>query len=125
MAPQHKTSAPARRETDGPLHELGRDMVASADMAEPAADHDAGAEIGLALSDLLRDADGEVVVYNDSGFRTLAIATDAAVVASGRSGPHVTEAGADVSGFSYVTFDDGTTLYYQDGLDLRTRPLTD
>jgi hypothetical protein len=34
----------------------------------------------------------------------------------------VTASGDDVSGFNYVTFDNGVTLYYPDGLDLILEP---
>lgn len=76
------------------------------------------AEVELALTDLVSDANGEVVIFNDSGFRTLALHTDAAVVADGRVGAHVTAGGEDVSGFNYVTFENGMTVYFQEGLDL-------
>jgi hypothetical protein len=80
------------------------------------------AEVELALADLVGDANGEVVVLNDSGFRTMAIHTEAGVTADGRVQAHVTASGEDVSGFNYVTFDNGVTLYYPDGLDLLLQP---
>ena len=80
------------------------------------------AELELALADLVSDANGEVVVFNDSGFRTMAIRAAAAVIADGRVQKHVTTGGEDVSGFNYVTFDNGVTLYYPDGLDLILQP---
>ena len=132
MAPQPKTPTSAKPfETSDALLELGRGMMrelAEAPMVDVAAEDGgggaagAGAEVELALADLVRDGNGEIVIYNDSGLRTLAITTEATVVASCESGRHVTEAGGDVSGFKFVTFDDGTTLYYQDGLDLITHP---
>jgi len=79
------------------------------------------AEVELAMSDLLADANGEVVFFNDSDLRRLVIATDAAVVGDGRAGAHRTAAGQDVSGFRFVTFDNGLTLYYQAGLDVVVR----
>jgi hypothetical protein len=79
------------------------------------------AEAELAMSDLLGDANGEVVFFNDSGLRRLAISTDATVVADGRVGAHRTAAGQDVSGFCFLTFDNGLTLYYQAGLDVVVR----
>jgi hypothetical protein len=72
----------------------------------------------LALADLVSDAIGEVVLFNDSGFRTLAIRTESPVVTDGRVQKHVTAGGEDVSGFNYVTFGNGVTLYYPDGFDL-------
>lgn len=79
------------------------------------------AEVELAMSDLVADANGEVVFFNDSDLRRLVIATDAAVVANGRAGVHRTAAGQDVSGFRFVTFDNGLRLYYQAGLDVVVR----
>ena len=79
------------------------------------------AEVELAMSDLVGDANGEVVFFNDSNLRRLAITTDSAVVANGRAGAHRTAAGQDVSGFRFVTFDNGLTLYYQTGLDVVLR----
>ena len=79
------------------------------------------AEVELAMTDLLGDANGEVVFFNDSGLRRLAIATDAAVVADGRAAANRTAAGQDVSGFRFLTFDNGLTLYYQTGLDVVVR----
>jgi hypothetical protein len=79
------------------------------------------AEAELMLSDLVGDANGEVVIFNDSGFRTVAIRTEATVVAEGEAAKHVTASGEDVSGFKYVTFDNGVTLYFPEGLDLILR----
>ena len=81
-----------------------------ADVAAPAA------EVELALADLVADANGAVVFCNDSGFRNLAIRTDSQVVANGQAEAHVTAAGEDVSGFQYLTFDNGLTLFYEEGL---------
>jgi hypothetical protein len=106
------------RDHDGPESEA----VRPADL-EPQAGA-AGAmvaEVELALSDLVGDRNGEVVFFNDSGLRRLSIATDATVVADGRTGSHRTAAGEDVSGFSFLSFDNGLTLYYQPGLDVVVR----
>jgi hypothetical protein len=78
----------------------------------------ADAEVELALADLVGDANGEIVFFNDSGFRSLAIRTDRSVVAEGETGAHVTAAGDDVSGFRFITFDNGLTLYVEAGLHL-------
>lgn len=72
----------------------------------------------LALADLIGDDNGEIVLFNDSGLRSLALQTDAAVVANGRAQKHVTASGEDVSGFKFLRFDNGLTLYYEEGLDL-------
>lgn len=72
----------------------------------------------LSLADLVSDDNGEIVFFNDSGFHTLAIETEAEVVSSGQATTHRTAAGEDVSGFNYVTFENGLTLYFEEGLDL-------
>ena len=76
------------------------------------------AEVELKLADLVSDANGEVVFFNDSGFRSLGITTEAAVVADGEAPAHRTADGTDVTGFHFVTFANGVTIYYQDGLEL-------
>ena len=125
------SAAAGRQDGRDPLLDLTRSLLAgSGGEAAPADDagtrrtgdrgEETGADAELALSELIADDNGEVVIYNDSGFRTLAIATDAAVVAAGRCEAHVTAAGEDVSGFRFMRFDDGTTLYYREGLDLIT-----
>jgi hypothetical protein len=75
-------------------------------------------EVALALADLISDDNGEIVLFNDSGLRSLVLHTDAAVVADGRAPAHVTAAGDDVSGFKFMTFDNGLTLYFEEGLHL-------
>ena len=72
----------------------------------------------LELTDLLGDSNGEVVLFNDSHLLALAVRADSQLVASGAVDRHVTAAGDDVAGYRYVAFDNGTTLYYQDSLDL-------
>jgi hypothetical protein len=81
-----------------------------------------GAEFELALSDLVGDDQGEVVFFNDSDLRRLAVTTEAAVVADGRASSHRTAAGEDVSGFRFLTFDNGLTLYFRPDLDVVVRP---
>jgi hypothetical protein len=75
----------------------------------------------LALSDLVQDAGGEVVLYNDSGMRALGLVAAMPIVGEGRASRHVTASGDDVTGFRYVSFANGMTLYFQDGLDLVVR----
>jgi hypothetical protein len=93
-----------------------------ADEAAPAwpepSDNDSGDLVVLSMSDLVSDANGEVVLFNDSGLRSLALGVDAAVVAEGKSGRHVTAAGEDVSGFRYMAFDNGVKLYFRPELEL-------
>lgn len=99
---------------------LGRALSAESSSLAPVIAED-DQLLTLNLSDLIQDDNGEVVLFNDSGLRSLAVATDAGIVAEGSSGQHVTAAGEDVSGFHYVTFDTGLTLYFQDGLEVIVR----
>jgi hypothetical protein len=94
------------------------DLAQDGDVGADAAALAGVAEVELALADLVGDANGEVVIFNDSGFRTLALRSDAAVVADGRVETHRTAGGEDVSGFRYVRFENGMTVYFREGLDL-------
>lgn len=103
------------------LADLVRDLTGvgatdSPDVASPVSAAPSGAE--LSLADLVSDDNGEIVFFNDGGFRTLSIETDAQVVSKGQATTHSTATGEDVSGFSYVTFENGLTLYFENGLDL-------
>jgi hypothetical protein len=71
----------------------------------------------LEIGDLLADGNNEVVLFDDGGVRELTL-TGGDVVARGIVDSHVTEIGADVSGYHYVTFAGGLTLFYQDGFRL-------
>lgn len=77
--------------------------------------------VTLALADLLHDGNGEIVLFNDSNLRRLALVSDAAELARGQAPHHVTAAGEDVTGFAYVTFENGITLYYDAQLELIVR----
>lgn len=74
----------------------------------------AGGEPGpiVALGELIADEKGEVVLFNDSGLRTLTIAADAAIVGRGQVDRHVTASGDDVSGWRYIAFENGIKLYF-------------
>jgi hypothetical protein len=107
------TASDARSDLPKAVIDLARDDGAAIDREASGA-----GEGELVLADVVCDANGEAVVFNDSGLRTLAIRTAAAVAAEGRAQKHVTAGGEDVSGLSYITFDNGVTLYYPEGLDL-------
>lgn len=79
------------------------------------------AEIELRLADLVGDEGGETVLFNDSRARSLSILTDDGIVGSGRTDRHVTASGADVSGFRFVRFENGLTIYFEDGVGLIVR----
>ena len=71
----------------------------------------------LDLGDLIADARGEVVV-SDLGGAHLTITANEGVASSGQMDGHVTQEGLDVTGFQFVTFENGITLYYDDGVNL-------
>ncbi|MGF1562478.1 MAG: hypothetical protein ACFB3T_09900 [Geminicoccaceae bacterium] len=82
------------------------------------ADIGEGADIELALTDLVADANGDIVLHNDSNFRSVTISSSEPVVNSGIAEARETDAGVDVEGLRFVQFMNGTTLFYHDGFDL-------
>ena len=74
--------------------------------------------IKLALSDLLPDANGEIVVMNEGDDPQVNIETDLRVLDSGVSPDHTTAGGIDVGGMQFWVFEDGTRLYYAPGLSI-------
>ena len=113
MVGHHSKESDARADLPQVDPAPGQDRAAGAGTSAESA-----AEVELALADLVGDANGEVVIFNDSGVRTLALHTGAAVVANGTAQAHVTAGGEDVTGFRYVTFETGVTVYFQEGLNL-------
>jgi hypothetical protein len=81
-----------------------------------------GPDVILALSDLIKDTNGEVVLFNDSQFDSLELSADSALIGQGMVERHVTEAGDDVSGFRFVAFANGLKLYYDPDLRVTVRP---
>jgi hypothetical protein len=74
--------------------------------------------IKLALSDLLPDANGEIVVMNEGDDPQVNIETELKVLDSGVSPAHVTAGGIEVGGMQFWVFEDGTRLYYTPGLSI-------
>jgi hypothetical protein len=72
----------------------------------------------LNLSDLLPDANGEIVILNEGDDPGLNIVTDLRLLESGIAESHVTDGGIDVKGLQYWVFEDGTKLYYSPGLSI-------
>src|SRR3954471_10291632 len=70
------------------------------------------------LADLMLDQNGEVVLFNDSNLRALTLRTEARLVRRGEVGRHVTATGGDVSGFHYLTFDNGVKIFFRPGLEV-------
>lgn len=72
----------------------------------------------LDLADLMLDDNGEVVLFNDSNLRSLTLRAGARLVRRGEAGRHVTATGEDVSGFHYLAFDNGATIFFRPGLEV-------
>ncbi len=85
-------------------------------------DRDGGDSLIVALSDLIADRNGEVVLFNDSNLPVLTLLTAERPVARGRAESHVTAGGVDVSGYDFVTFGSGLTLYYPHEMQLLIVP---
>jgi hypothetical protein len=78
--------------------------------------------IRLALSDLLPDANGEIVVLNEGDDPSVSIETELKVMDAGVSPAHVTAGGIEVGGMQFWVFEDGTRLYYTQGLSISLSP---
>lgn len=68
-------------------------------------------QLALSLEDLLPDANGNVVLFNDAGVTEMSIVTARAVVETGIAGEDAAPGAADVAGMAYYSFDSGPTLY--------------
>lgn len=104
------------------LQQLAMALVNDADAAELDAEvtvsgmlPNSAATATLVIEDLLANDQGEVVL---DGGGAVAIQTDGHVVDAGHSEGHVTSNGDDVSGYAYLTFDSGLTLFYPDDTDV-------
>jgi hypothetical protein len=80
----------------------------------PAADD----SLVLSIADLLPDAQGEIVLFNDAGLSALSIVGALPVTGSGIADQHATAEGIDVSGMAYYRFETGLTLYYPSDVTL-------
>ena len=90
-------------------------------VAEPEETTPPGSDAGivsLELADLIQDDNGEIVLFNDSHLPAVALHTDVSPLSEGSMTIHTTAAGEDVSGYRYVAFSNGLTLFYQTDLDL-------
>ena len=104
-------------------------MVAAARQFQPLDEARSEAEIApgddaadgtlvLHLADLVPDAGGDIVLFNDSAARAAIVRTALAILDEGRSGHHVTAAGIDVEGWSFMRFENGLRLYFPAELTL-------
>ncbi|WGF89661.1 hypothetical protein [Marinivivus vitaminiproducens] len=106
---------------DDALLDLGRAFIAQieaieADAAALPAVAAGGEGLVLELTDMVSDSNGEIVLHNDAGFSELGLHADVPVVGEGVSPPHQTSGGDDVTGYRFVTFEGGLTLYYDSAL---------
>ncbi len=69
-----------------------------------------GEPVRLELADLLPDASGEVVLFADDDL-PVNIVTDQPVTEAGIAEAHVTDAGLDVTGLHFYSFESGLTVY--------------
>ncbi len=72
----------------------------------------------LSLSDLLPDANGDVVMFSEAGPVAVNITTDERITETGTADHYVTSTGVDVSGYHFCTFEAGLTIYYPSEIDL-------
>jgi hypothetical protein len=94
--------------------------VASADMPSgPPADDGL---VALSLADLVPDAEGEVVFFDESGVTEMAVIADGRLLDQGISDSHVTVGGIDVAGMAFYSFDSGMTLYLPPDIHLSLLP---
>ena len=84
---------------------------------------DGSGDVELVLSDLISDHNNEVVLVSDPSFETLLLRVDSEVLSSGIADGHVTAGGQDVTGYHFLNFESGLTLYYGDGIHLQLHPI--
>jgi hypothetical protein len=68
-------------------------------------------QLALSLDDLLPDANGNVVLFNDAGVTEMSILSERPVVDTGIAGEEAAADIGDVTGMAYYSFDSGPTLY--------------
>jgi hypothetical protein len=93
-------------------------LTGDTDLEFDGQDHELDLTVKLALSDLLPDANGEIVVMNEGDDPQVNIETDLKVLDAGVSPAHMTAGGIEVGGMQFWVFEDGTRLYYSPGLSI-------
>ncbi len=79
--------------------------------------------VELPLESLAPDCNGEIVLQSQADLTAIGIATSETVVRSGTMPyRHLTATGLDVSGYRFVRFDSGLTLYYPQRITLTVTP---
>lgn len=72
----------------------------------------------LPLRGLQPDANGDIVLFDEAGSTAVGVTTGEKVTISGTVHRHVTAGGVDVSGFRFLRFESGVTLYYPAETDM-------
>jgi hypothetical protein len=67
--------------------------------------------LALSVEDLLPDANGNVVLFNDAGVTEMSIVSERPVIDSGIVAEETAALYGDVEGMAYYHFDSGPTLY--------------
>ena len=68
-------------------------------------------QLALSLADLLPDAKGNVVLFNDAGVTAMSITSPKPLVDSGIAGEQAAAEVGDVAGMAFYSFDSGPPLY--------------
>ena len=97
-------------------------LTGDTDLEFDSQDRELDLTVKLALSDLLPDANGEIVVMNEGDDPQVSIETDLKVLDAGVSPTHTTAGGVEVGGMQFWVFEDGTRLYYSPGLSISVSP---
>ncbi len=79
----------------------------------------------LHRDELIADEAGEILLRPGGSEAAVLLVTSASVVATGRSVPHITAGGENVSGCRYLRFADGLVLHYPSDLRLEIVHPTD
>ncbi|HEX9448697.1 MAG TPA: hypothetical protein VF920_11985 [Dongiaceae bacterium] len=74
--------------------------------------------VTLQLSDMLPDANGEIVIMGDGADSHLSIVTELRLLETGIADQHLTESGVQVEGLTYWVFEDGTKVYHSTDVTL-------
>jgi hypothetical protein len=106
-----------------PVTEAGKAPASAPAQSRSEAATDAAAgTLVLPLDVLIPDAQGNIALIEGMGGVPIAIATDKEVAETGRAGANVRAGGVDVSGYRFVRFRSGVTLYFPDCADLTVVP---
>jgi hypothetical protein len=101
-----------------PMPTYGDGEVLSAKLVPGSAAAMDDMSVTLQLSDMLPDANGEIVILGDGADSHLSIVTELRLLETGIAAQHLTESGVQVEGLTYWVFEDGTTVYHSHDVTL-------